>query len=163
VKIINLGLEPEEGYAMGLPPEVVKRGKKRKPVAAYVSEEWARWLQTNRIELNAMTTPVLLEWLDQKMEEFGQGKIIPPQQVMTEFLTQTLRGALETLVRDRILRDAGFAKQVEAAAQRLEPDVLSRSNGLDDLVRASLAADSALSWRAPVEQLVAEMVKGFKE
>ena len=36
------------------------------------------WLQTNRVELNAMTTPQLIEWLDEKMAEHGDGKLIPP-------------------------------------------------------------------------------------
>ena len=28
---------------------------------------WEEWLQTHRVELNAMTTPQFIEWLDAKM------------------------------------------------------------------------------------------------
>jgi hypothetical protein len=38
-------------------------------------EPWDEWLQTHRIELNAMTTPQFIEWLDSKMA--GYGKLVP--------------------------------------------------------------------------------------
>ncbi len=129
VKIINLGLEPEEGIAMGLPVEVVKPGKKRKPVGRYVSEGWAKWLQTNRIELNAMTTPAFIVWLDQKMAEHSQGKVVPPPAVMPDFLAESVRRQLEASIRDRILREANLAGQVQAAMATLESDLRSRVDG----------------------------------
>src|SRR5690606_33032572 len=47
VRIINLGLEPEEALEMDLQPEKLDktRGGGR-PVADYVATEWADWLQT---------------------------------------------------------------------------------------------------------------------
>ena len=75
IKIVNLGLEPWEAIAMGLEVEDVEEGERRKPVADYVLEredalptaDWEEWLQTHRVELNAMTTPQFIEWLDGKM------------------------------------------------------------------------------------------------
>lgn len=160
VKIINLGLEPEEGLRMGLPVEEVKPGKKRKPVGRYVSERWTRWLQTKRIELNAMTTPVFISWLDQKMTEHGQGKVVPPTDVMTDFLTESLHGQLEASIRERILREAGLAGQVQAAMAKLKPALQSRAEGLGNLVEASLADNPTDSWRAPIERLATEMANG---
>ena len=64
IKIINLGLEPWEAVEMGLEVETLEETKRRKPVADYVREHggnWANWLQTHRVELNAMTTPQLIE------------------------------------------------------------------------------------------------------
>ena len=87
IKIVNIGLEPWEAVAMGLEVETlaVKSDARRKPVADYVverddeeGEDWDEWLQTHRVELNAMTTPELIEWLDDKMAEHGDGKLIPP-------------------------------------------------------------------------------------
>ena len=81
IEIINLGLEPWEAVDMGLEVETLKEKDRVKPVAEYVHEhdgDWVDWLQTNRVELNAMTTPQLIAWLDQKMAEFGDGKLIPP-------------------------------------------------------------------------------------
>src|SRR5262249_11868573 len=88
VKIINLGLEPWEALAMGLDVETVKAGDQRKPVAAYVTEHqyeepegnWAEWLQTKRVELNAMSTPEFIRWLDSKMAAYD--KLIPPAAVL---------------------------------------------------------------------------------
>src|SRR5262249_52737886 len=45
-------------------------------------EEWAEWLQTRRVELNAMTTPQFIQWLDDKMAGLGGGKLIPPDDVL---------------------------------------------------------------------------------
>src|SRR5262249_28118232 len=71
IKIVNLGLEPWEAREMGLGVEDLEPSEKRKPVADYVleegdGEEWEEWLQTHRTELNAMTTPQFIDWLDQK-------------------------------------------------------------------------------------------------
>ncbi len=80
IEIVNIGLEPWEAVAMGLEVETVEAKQQRKPVADYVADydgdidppddadDWAEWLQTHRVELNAMTTPQLIAWLDQKMD-----------------------------------------------------------------------------------------------
>ena len=57
VRVINLGLEPEEAVAMDLEVEDVDAGERRKPVAAYVPADCQHWLRHHRVELNAMTTP----------------------------------------------------------------------------------------------------------
>lgn len=72
IKIINLGLEPCEAIEAGLQIEEVEESNKAKAVANYVldrpdGEHWREWLQTHRIELNAMTTPEFIAWLDRKM------------------------------------------------------------------------------------------------
>ena len=89
IRIVNLGLEPWGAMDAGLQVEQVEKGDKRKPVADYVLEredgdEWAEWLQTHRVELNAMTTPQFIEWLDAKMAEHGDGKLIPPSAVIAQ-------------------------------------------------------------------------------
>ena len=89
IKIVNLGLEPWEAVAMGLEVENVEAGKQRKPVAEYVLDRddvapdgssWDDWLQTHRIELNAMTTPQFIAWLDGKMAAYH--KLVPPPDVL---------------------------------------------------------------------------------
>jgi hypothetical protein len=81
IKIVNLGLEPWEAIEMGLEVEDVERGERRKPVADYIrarrDRDWEEWLQTHRVELNAMTTPQFIAWLDSKMAQY-EGKLIPP-------------------------------------------------------------------------------------
>src|SRR5262249_27109497 len=121
VDIINLGLEPEEALKMGLEPEPVtpKRKKngeiKKVPVAKYVPGKWQSWLQRNRVELNAMPTPVFLEWLDRKMAPHDQGKIVPPREVLESKLREETRSKLSAEIKNAILQGAGFERQVEEA------------------------------------------------
>jgi hypothetical protein len=98
IQIVNLGLYPWEAIEMGLEVETVevkknKNGEpQRKAVADYVKaadasgehgtapdgDSWEEWLQTHRVELNAMTTPEFIAWLDHEMEMHGDGKLVPP-------------------------------------------------------------------------------------
>ena len=83
IKIINIGLEPWEAVEMGLEVETVEEkgapqagrrlcqittGRRCRCEGNDIRRDWDEWLQTHRIELNAMTTPQLIEWLDEKME-----------------------------------------------------------------------------------------------
>ena len=70
---------------MGLEVETIETDDKRRAVAAYVWErgdrDWDDWLQTRRVELNAMTTPAFISWLDSKLTAHD-GKLIPPDDVL---------------------------------------------------------------------------------
>jgi hypothetical protein len=101
IRILNLGLEPWGAVEMELEIETLKEGERRKPVAEYITEaetehpceeaegNWAEWLQTHRVELNAMTTPEFIEWLDGKMA--GYSKLVPPEEVLGEELDRLIR------------------------------------------------------------------------
>lgn len=125
VTIVNLGLEPWEAIEMGLEVEGVEKKGRRKAVAQYVldrddGKEWVKWLQTKRVELNAMTTPQFIAWLDRKMEEHADGKIVPPEDVISEHL----RAAAETRIRarlaERLLKEADFEGRVDTAINVVE-------------------------------------------
>jgi Topoisomerase 6 subunit A/Spo11, Toprim domain len=116
IKIINLGLEPWEAVAMGLEVETVEKTERLKPVADYIRERedgdyWENWLQTNRIELNAMTTPQLIGWLDEKLATFGSGKLIPPQRVLEQHLADRIESKVRAAITDRVLREAKIGDQ----------------------------------------------------
>jgi hypothetical protein len=81
IEIVNLGLEPREAREMDLEVEDLEEEKQRKPVARLRArprgrDYWEEWLQTHRVELNAMTTPEFIAWLDRKMEEHGANTTI---------------------------------------------------------------------------------------
>ena len=92
IEIVNIGLEPWEAVEMGLEVETVEGARSpqagRRLCRRYDGDDddWDEWLQTHRVELNAMTTPQLIEWLDEKMETYGDGKLIPPPTVLEEDL-----------------------------------------------------------------------------
>jgi hypothetical protein len=108
VRVINLGLEPEEAVAMALEVEDAEAGERRKPIASYVPDHWQDWLRYHRVELNAMTTPQFIAWLDAKMAAFGNGKLVPPEAVLTEDLSDTLEHRLHRQITEQILREAGL-------------------------------------------------------
>ena len=124
IEIVNLGLEPWEAADMGLEAEKVTDRERRAAVADYVlawhdGERWAEWLQTNRYELNAMTTPQFLAWLDGKMAEHGGGKVIPPGPVIAATLMRNVAGRVENRIKERILKEARIEEQVAAAMRKV--------------------------------------------
>lgn len=154
VEIVNLGLDPWEAIRMGLEVEDVKYDK-RQAVAEYITNhpdgaQWERWLQTHRVELNAMTSPQFIAWLDRKMDEHSTGKVIPPD----EFVIGSIRDRAEDLIRERlterILRAAGLEGLVAAAVQDLDmPEA--------DSIRADMleffARHPAEPWRTRVNEI----------
>jgi hypothetical protein len=170
IRIINIGLTPWEALRMGLEVETVEAGERRKPVADYIKNhdgagdvdangndisdvDWDEWLQTHRVELNAMTTPRLIAWLDDKMETFGAGKLIPPETVLEEDLQARVEGKVRAGITERILREAGLDAQVDAAIAALDlPDGEALARGI-----AHLFADQPeAEWRAHIEAVAEE-------
>ena len=159
ITIVNLGLEPWEAREMGLGVEVVDEKDRSKGVAEYVLERedgdcWKEWLQTHRVELNAMTTPAFIAWLDRKMAEHGDGKLIPPPEILETELEAALEGQLRTSITERILRDAGFEAQVAAALGAIErASTLELTNGIYEL----FAREPDREWRDYIETVVKRM------
>jgi hypothetical protein len=134
IRIVNLGLEPWEAIQAGLEVEEVERGKKRKPVADYVlerrdGEKWAEWLQTHRVELNAMTTPEFIAWLDRKVAEHGDGKLVPPSDVIAQEFETRLKDNIREIVTECILREANLESQIARIAAARTAKQLHSSGG----------------------------------
>jgi hypothetical protein len=158
VKIVNLGLEPWEAIAMGLEVETVSAGDRRKPVADYVDLEpcgaksWSEWLQTHRVELNAMSTPQFIQWLDAKMA--GYDKLIPPGEVIESELDKAIEAKVRAAITARILREAGFEAQVASAVAAIrKPDQIVLEIGIHDLFRR----EPDREWRDHIEAVAAEL------
>jgi len=161
VTIENLGLEPEEARAMNLEVEQFDRGKKRIPVAAYLSAEDTEWLQTNRVELNAMATPDFLSWLDRKLLAHHNGKVIPPMAILDRRLRKTMRDTLEEKIRIKLLETAGFADQVSDAIQSIEPEVIRLQHALPDRIDARLQETPVEHWVQPVDRVAEQLAHDF--
>jgi hypothetical protein len=160
VQIINLGLEPDEALAMGLPVEQLsqKDRQKRHPVARYVDPAWAAWLQTQRVELNAMTAPQFLLWLDRKMVPYDQGKMIPPPDVLTARLEAEARAHLTAAITARVLAEARVTEQVAAALRGLAPQLTAHAARLPSIVGGGLADKPTASWSDIIGQWAAAVV-----
>jgi hypothetical protein len=156
VSIENWGLEVQEGLAMGLVPEDLEEKERYRPVASYVSEKDADYLQTHRVELNAMTTPQFIEWLDTKMEKFGQGKLIPPDAVIAQEFYNDVSENIKEQIKERILREQDFEGQCQVELEEIKPAVNETIRELTKVVTDSLAKDPVQSWRGPVEDIANE-------
>jgi len=160
-KVVNLGLEPEEGLAMGLEPERVVRKNEdsRRPVAEYVKQEWKEWLQTHRIELNAMTTPNFLKWLDDKMALSGQGKLIPPQAILTKELHDKVQETLKQTLTELILKENDLEGQVRIKYEELKPVLDKKAKRLVKDVTKDLEKKPTQSWRDPVKRVAVNLAE----
>lgn len=163
IKIINLGLEPWEAIAKGLEIETLEEAERYKAVAEYVCERdrtsgsvhWQQWLQTHRVELNAMTTPHFIEWLDEKMEEHGSGKLIPPPRVLEQELDEVIESKLRVAITERILRKAGLEKQIaDALAAITKPGTSILKQKINRLFKQEPDRD----WRHAIEAVATNLV-----
>ena len=156
IRIVNLGLEPWEAAEMGLEIEDVEAGTRRKPVADYVRDgeggNWELWLQTHRVELNAMTTPQFIAWLDGKMADYE--KLIPPADVLEQELNARVEKKIRDAITERILRQANVDAQVAAAIAAIEtPD----GTVLTADIKQVFAATPDAQWRDLIETVATEL------
>jgi hypothetical protein len=153
VKIINLGLEPHEAIEMGLEVEPIEEAERYRPVAEY-ARQWEEWLQTQRVELNAMTTRQFIEWLDGKMADHD--KLIPPAEVLEAELAESITKKIRETITERILREAGLEDQVAAAVAAIaKPDADTLARG----IRRLFEEEQDHEWRDHIEKVAAELAK----
>jgi hypothetical protein len=163
IRIINLGLEPWEAVDIRLEVEDVEERDRHKPVADYVreredtapdGESWEEWLQTHRVELNAMTTPEFIEWLDGKMAEHG--KLIPPADVLEAELDEKLEESVRAAITERILREADFQGQVAKALKAINcPSGAVLAGGIGRMFNHSPMRE----WRDHIAGVVRKLMK----
>ena len=171
VQIINLGLEPWEALEMGLDTEAVST-QGHKAVASYVGDyggkdptgflRWSEWLQHYRVELNAMTSPQFLGWLDAKMAAHGGEKVIPPEGVVADQLQTTIRASIHAELTERILREAKVDDQVESAMEKLRAD-LPDGEEVRQRVAVELKREPAERWTEPLDRMAAGLIEGRPE
>jgi hypothetical protein len=158
VSVINLGLEPAEALAMGLEPEAVS-GDKAKPVASYVEGPWREWLQSNRVELNAMTTRQFIGWLDDKLAPHA-GKVIPPAAVMSETLAEGVESTLRRDITGRVLAAADIDGLVARAVAERAPLVEAAAGSIVADVTAALEEGPQEPWGEPVGRIARGIARG---
>lgn len=160
IEIVNLGLEPREALAAGLEIEAIERKRDRRPVAEYVPARCAEWLQTHRIELNAMSSRQFVAWLNEKIAAYP-GKLIPPREVLADRLRdqvetkvrEAVRGRIEAEIADRIARET--AEDLAATGPALEKAIAA----LPALVRSHLGKWPEESWRGAIETAAAAVIE----
>ncbi|WP_233184896.1 ATP-binding protein [Paenibacillus sonchi] len=157
-KVINLGLDPEEAVDMGLQVESFKRTNRHRPTASYINWEWKDWLQEKRVELNAMTTPQFIQWLESKMEEYGHKKVIPNDAVLQSKLQDEVEHILRQRLAQKLLTEAGFENRFETALGELS-EAVGEYSELRNEVEEALSIRQDRHWTAPIQNRAEDIVK----
>jgi hypothetical protein len=118
-----------------------------------VQDGWPRHWAGERVELNAMTSPQFIEWLEQKLAEVGVQKVVPQEDV----LAQAYRRA-QCIEAVQQAVDEAVQQAVDEAVQAAQSDEAVMPADLREQVGAKLAAEPARSWDEVVAELVREAV-----
>ncbi|MFH1006624.1 MAG: hypothetical protein V1800_03865 [Candidatus Latescibacterota bacterium] len=102
-------------------------------IDALVSENHYRSYVGQRVEINAMTSEQLIEWLDHKFAEHNVTKLIPDAETIAEAYKRAM-------FLNRI------QAKIEEFAEEMEGDDTDVPAGLRDQVAAMLANDPIASW-----------------
>jgi hypothetical protein len=178
IQIIDLGLNPWDERAQslehetGLLEEEEKKNKgtskepDRKPVADYVrtrdrhnllegidEPNWEEWLQDNRVELNAMTSQELIDWVEEGFISHGIEKVVPPVNVLDETLRADLKDRINEQLREEVLRNAQ-AWMDEQGALRLGAIDLPDAGYIKDAISEHFARQPSHHWKDVIKEIV---------
>jgi hypothetical protein len=147
INVTDLGLRLEDVQKYGLEDNAEEcefTGKfARDSIATDAEKEFLR--SGRRVELNAFTSPQFLEWLEGKLDEYLPGRLIPPDDVLTDAYRRALAVAhvnkvIEVAVAEAVRR-AKEAEVPEGLRRRVEQE-LSDESGAWDQVVYDLARDA---------------------
>jgi hypothetical protein len=146
--VVDLGLRLEDVEAMGLDSEPVDCGEEAADNLdqnGATPEEIDFLTNGERVELNAMTSPQFVEWLETKLEEVGVEKVVPEEGVLARAYRRAIRlaraekaanEALAKLTNDEVAVPADLRERVEERLAEYDGDAwddvvaeLARRNG----------------------------------
>jgi hypothetical protein len=138
VRVIDIGLRLEDVQEMGLDPEPYNpenwdaRVKTLRRHGA--TQEEIEFLRTHRVELNAMTAPQFVEFLEWKLALYTQ-KVVPEPAVVEEHA----RRIWEQLQAAQRCKEILAAIHAEASGVTFPPDLMAQ-------IKQRLSEEPALSW-----------------
>jgi hypothetical protein len=155
IEVADLGLSLADVEAMGLESEYQHHPKGGKPALianlrengaseeeiAFMFRDFERLRSTRRVELNAMTSPQFVAFIERKLRENDIAKIIPDQDLLAEVYASMERG--------RRLKDA--AKKLS----RIDMKSFKPPRDLKKRVKEALKKTPHIRWDAAIEAIVA--------
>jgi hypothetical protein len=146
IKVIDLGLRA--GDIHGLATETVHHRGERDAIVQNLQDNGATaaeiaFLLTHRVELNAMTSPQLVAFIERKLTVAGIAKVVPGRPI----LEQACRRVQVHMRMSERLEDLRQEVEQEVEALPLPKNLLRR-------VRTILAERPELPWEAAVRQVV---------
>lgn len=154
ITTIDLGLSLEDVKAMKLEFEYQHHPKGDKAAlmanvrengaseeeVAFMFQDFDRLRSTRRVELNAMTTPQFIRFVERKLIENGVAKIVPDQDLLAEVFVSLEHGRrLEEAVKD---------------LDEIDMEDLKVPKDLQRRVRQLLKEQPALRWDAAVAEII---------
>ncbi len=153
-QVIELGLSLADVEAMGLEPEYQHHPKGKKSALIgnlrtngaseaeinFMFRDFDRLRSTRRVELNAMTSPQFVAFVERKLKENGVAKIVPDQKLLAEVYSGIERG-----------------RRLEEAIEELDEidmDEFKPPENLEKRVKAELKKRPHMRWDASVEAIV---------
>lgn len=162
-RVIDIGLRLADVQAMSLESEPVEYSGRLDPrhnlrdhgateeecnFLVRAGGRYAGGYAGERVELNAMSSPQLLAWLEAKFREHGITKVVPEGEVLDRAYRRAVRLAILQFALDK--------------AKNELPDTIDIPDDLHDRLRAALdpeqGGDDTLSWDAALAQLAEEEV-----
>jgi hypothetical protein len=160
ITTIDLGLGLEDVKAMGLEFEYQHHPKGNKATLmanlrengaseaeiAFMFGDFDKLRSTRRVELNAMTSPQFVAFIERKLREVGVAKIVPDQDLLAKAFTSMERGRrLEEAVAD---------------LDEIEMEDFKAPKDLQRRVRKLLKEQPALRWDAAVAEIINRKSRG---
>ncbi|MQA88734.1 MAG: hypothetical protein GEU90_00670 [Gemmatimonas sp.] len=152
VPIIDIGLRLPDIEGLDSEPVDYSQQKDPRPYlrrCGATEEEAAFLVQTgdrrgwagDRVELNAMTSEELIDWLERKLDEHGVGKVIPDREELS-----------------RAYQRAVFRKELESAAVKIASRLpkVDVPDDLPDRVKRYLDEYPEASWDEAVVEILAD-------
>jgi hypothetical protein len=143
---IGLRLDDVEALALGSEPVLVTNTWHKCAVTLRrhgATKEEIAFLKDSRVELNAMTSPQLIRFIEGKLEEHGVEKLVPDEDTLTRQARRLIEQQLAAAAVEKLR-----AKLSRAAARTPLPADLRQA------VEQRLAAEPQLSWDAALAELL---------
>ncbi len=166
VETIDLGLYLEDALDLGLETETFTR-KKALPYGLELTEkefEYFKGTQSTRtswickrVELNALSAPQLIEYIEKKLSEAGAtGKVIPPDEDLEELTSSLYEDAVSLWVDDAIKR----IFSIDAISDQITEEFEDRFSLGDasEWIKQAFDRDDSLSWEAAVKNKLDSLV-----
>jgi hypothetical protein len=156
IRVIDLGLSLADVQAMGLEHEYQHHPKANKNVLIanlrengatdeeiqFMFHEFDALRSTRRVELNAMTSPQFVAFVERKLRENSVSKVVPSGELLAKVYTAVERGRrLEEAIKGLNIVDA----------KSIEPP-----SNLEEHVRNLLQRQPTMRWYSAVAKVVAE-------
>jgi hypothetical protein len=106
----------------------------------FMFRDFDRLRSTRRVELNAMTSPQFVLFVERKLQENDVEKIVPDKKMMDSIYLGFKRG----LLRSQAIKEL---KEIDMADAKAPDD-------LENLVRAHLTNSPAIRWDAAIAKIV---------